>query len=228
MILINYFSITNHKIGIGGRDQFHDHSLLQLQNNRTSKYNLVVGLFSANSWGTDPSGEACVGCGPQEEFYGCSDIRIVDDVINGTAGTTKTEKHVTTTEAQTTTGHVTEAATSTNHVTETSTSANLVTDAVTTENAVFSGTTKSTANSRMFEAVGIWKTSSTMDDWCNTNCAAPYYNCPKGYCRRVGEKEGPLCKAIGAWSGQHAMDTWCQTNCALNNCPLSHCACSEE
>ena len=30
-----------------------------------------------NSWGLDPdSGDRCLGCGPQEEFYGCSDIAI--------------------------------------------------------------------------------------------------------------------------------------------------------
>ncbi|CAD5120221.1 DgyrCDS8793 [Dimorphilus gyrociliatus] len=30
-----------------------------------------------NSWGQDPgSGSGCVGCGPQEQFYGCSDVAI--------------------------------------------------------------------------------------------------------------------------------------------------------
>lgn len=32
---------------------------------------------AGNSWGTDPeTGEGCVGCGPQEQFYGCADISI--------------------------------------------------------------------------------------------------------------------------------------------------------
>ncbi|XP_023933176.1 uncharacterized protein LOC106162929, partial [Lingula anatina] len=31
---------------------------------------------TGNSWGTDPDGTSCVGCGPQEEFYGCADIAI--------------------------------------------------------------------------------------------------------------------------------------------------------
>ncbi|KAL8595513.1 hypothetical protein ACOMHN_000722 [Nucella lapillus] len=30
----------------------------------------------ANSWGTDPDGTSCVGCGPQEQFYACADIVI--------------------------------------------------------------------------------------------------------------------------------------------------------
>ena len=33
--------------------------------------------ITGNRWGTDPdTGEECVGCGPQEQFYGCSDIAI--------------------------------------------------------------------------------------------------------------------------------------------------------
>ncbi|ESO86390.1 hypothetical protein LOTGIDRAFT_195131, partial [Lottia gigantea] len=31
---------------------------------------------SGNSWGTDPDGTSCIGCGPQEEYYACSDISI--------------------------------------------------------------------------------------------------------------------------------------------------------
>ncbi|KAK3581748.1 hypothetical protein CHS0354_035079 [Potamilus streckersoni] len=31
---------------------------------------------TGNSWGTDPDGKSCIGCGPQEQFYGCSDIAI--------------------------------------------------------------------------------------------------------------------------------------------------------
>ncbi|XP_067686943.1 uncharacterized protein [Haliotis asinina] len=32
---------------------------------------------TGNSWGIDPDGRQCTGCGPQEEFYGCSDIAIL-------------------------------------------------------------------------------------------------------------------------------------------------------
>ncbi|KAI0209664.1 hypothetical protein LSAT2_005674, partial [Lamellibrachia satsuma] len=32
---------------------------------------------AGNSWGVDAeTGEGCVGCGPQEEFYACADVRI--------------------------------------------------------------------------------------------------------------------------------------------------------
>ena len=32
--------------------------------------------FSGNSWGTDNNGKGCIGCGPQEQFYGCADVSI--------------------------------------------------------------------------------------------------------------------------------------------------------
>ncbi|GFO22514.1 hypothetical protein PoB_004901900 [Plakobranchus ocellatus] len=33
--------------------------------------------ITGNSWGRDPrTGEGCLGCGPQEQFYGCADINI--------------------------------------------------------------------------------------------------------------------------------------------------------
>ena len=39
---------------------------------------------TGNSWGVDPDGRGCVGCGPQEQFYGCADIAIGhDDVAMG-------------------------------------------------------------------------------------------------------------------------------------------------
>ncbi|KAI0216416.1 hypothetical protein LSAT2_031562 [Lamellibrachia satsuma] len=33
-------------------------------------------LVRSNNWGTDKGGRSCVGCGPQEEFYGCADVAI--------------------------------------------------------------------------------------------------------------------------------------------------------
>lgn len=41
---------------------------------------------SGNSWGTDAeTGQSCIGCGPQEQFYGCADIAI-GDVENSVTG----------------------------------------------------------------------------------------------------------------------------------------------
>ena len=34
---------------------------------------------TGNSWGTDPDGTSCIGCGDQEHFRACADIRINGD-----------------------------------------------------------------------------------------------------------------------------------------------------
>ena len=53
----------------------------------SSSFTLLQWKYNAgNSWGVDPdSGEGCVGCGPQEQFYGCSDVAIgySDTVVTG-------------------------------------------------------------------------------------------------------------------------------------------------
>ncbi|OWF44011.1 Zonadhesin [Mizuhopecten yessoensis] len=68
----------------------------------------------ANSWGTDPDGRSGIGNGPQEEFYGCSDVAIegrsgaavVGPVVTSNSypkPTTTTPKPTTTTPKPTTT-----------------------------------------------------------------------------------------------------------------------------
>ena len=38
-------------------------------------------LALGNTWGVDPDGTECVGCGPQGNFYGCADISITEDGV---------------------------------------------------------------------------------------------------------------------------------------------------
>ena len=42
-------------------------------------YYFPIQMFAGNSWGENPDGTGCVGCGPQEQFYGCADITIIGD-----------------------------------------------------------------------------------------------------------------------------------------------------
>ncbi|CAH1788820.1 unnamed protein product [Owenia fusiformis] len=51
--------------------------LVQLPRNlRCSQCVLQWKYHSGNSWGQDADGTECIGCGGQEEFYGCSDVAI--------------------------------------------------------------------------------------------------------------------------------------------------------
>ena len=65
-------------------------------------YNSIYSFIAGNSWGVDPdTGEQGVGLGPQEQFYGCADVRI-------TGGSGSTAPHqATTTHPATGTQHVT-------------------------------------------------------------------------------------------------------------------------
>ena len=43
----------------------------------TIRQQCMCSVPSGNSWGVDAeTGEGCVGCGPQEEFYACADVKI--------------------------------------------------------------------------------------------------------------------------------------------------------
>ena len=67
----------------------HTHKKKQQTNKQTKKIQSgkkIIQLHSSsgNNWGTCKNGTSGIGCGPQEEFYNCADIAILD---NGTPGT---------------------------------------------------------------------------------------------------------------------------------------------
>lgn len=55
----------------------------------------VLLVLSGNSWGTFPNGTSCVGCGNQEEFYGCADVQIIAESDATTSTTSTTTSSVT-------------------------------------------------------------------------------------------------------------------------------------
>ncbi|CAL1533614.1 unnamed protein product [Lymnaea stagnalis] len=58
---------------------------LQLPDDIKCRACLLQWKYNAgNSWGVDPDGTSCIGCGNQEQFYGCADVAIGhDDVVLG-------------------------------------------------------------------------------------------------------------------------------------------------
>ena len=57
----------------------------------SSSFSLKWTYVCGNNWGYCEDGTQAVGCGPQEWFRACSDIRITGDAIdNGGAGYTST------------------------------------------------------------------------------------------------------------------------------------------
>ncbi|WAR03583.1 hypothetical protein MAR_010141 [Mya arenaria] len=124
---------------------------------------------AANSWGVGSNGEACVGCGEQEEFYGCADVAIEADGAplppvtqvppQTTAAPPKTTRPTTTRTTPTTT---TPRPTMTN---------------------VQKETTRFFIGARVdgdCYAINLWKGDPTLDQWCVENCAqgrCPAYGC---------------------------------------------------
>jgi len=96
-----------------------------------------------NNWGVDPvTKKACVGCGPQETFWGCSDISIS---AGGGTGSSTTSAH------------------------QPSSPSTAISSAGTMTTAQET-TTKSGGSSKC-RAIGPWKGQANMDKWCVNNCA---------------------------------------------------------
>jgi len=178
---------------------------------------------AGNSWGTCPNtGESCIGCGPQETFRGCSDIRIIS---GGGANPTTSEG--------TPTPEVT--------VPEVTTTEGTKTDAPTEATTANQGTTAPSGNPTTEQpagnchAVPPYANQPGMDQWCVDNCALNY--CPETHCSCLEPSQNPEtttetapqeggCHAVAPYAGQPGMVQWCVDNCALNYCPETHCSSS--
>ncbi|XP_046551505.1 mucin-5AC-like [Haliotis rubra] len=146
---------------------------------------------TGNSWGCEGP-TCCVGCGPQEQFYGCADVAISADDKDQTTSPPSTSK---TSPCQETTKPVVEQTTSESRnitkpstdTTTTSTSATTVTSSPssaatsdTTTSITDSTTDKSDENSDDCKATGVWEGNPKITVWCLGNCARGY--CPEDYC----------------------------------------------
>ena len=51
----------------------------------------LIFTIIGNSWGTDPDGTSCVGCGNQETFRACADVRIIGNYDDGANANTEND-----------------------------------------------------------------------------------------------------------------------------------------
>lgn len=127
---------------------------------------------TGNSWGNCGNGTGSLGCGPQEEFYGCADVSVLDNgpPVTGTTSTgTSTLATTATTAASTTT-------TAAPVTTTTSTTTTTTSTTTTTTSTTPSGGTICTA-------VPPYNTIPSMNQWCQVNCHWVPPNCPPSHCR---------------------------------------------
>ncbi|XP_050408925.1 uncharacterized protein LOC126823898 [Patella vulgata] len=157
---------------------------------------------AGNSWGTDPNGKSCVGCGPQEEFYACADIAISPGSMvteSPTASTTVSTEIMTTTQAHKTSSF-----------------------------APVQPPQGSPSNTNC-HAIGAFANDQAYNNWCVANCAlgtCPDYLCS---CDDGSDDEDvphvPECNSYGIFKS-NSMDEWCKTQCQVGFCPDTHCTCA--
>ncbi|KAK7476987.1 hypothetical protein BaRGS_00031763, partial [Batillaria attramentaria] len=167
-----------------------------------------------NNWGFDrDTGRSCLGCGDQEEFYGCSDI-----AISGSSAPNTSYPTITTSPAHPSTGPLPG-----------------------TCRAVgpWQGNTDL---DRYCEAIGPWQGVPDLDSYCRSvcpgsGCPLQYCSCPKpATCSNPATAPPPTstttttpipgtCRAINAWRGSPELDLYCQSICPGPGCPGQYCAC---
>lgn len=193
---------------------------------------------TGNSWGTDDDGRSCVGCGPQEEFYGCADVAIFPlPATSNTqaAGPTRRTPPPAGKTTQAPSDQPTTSSPPPNEERSTTQPPRRVPEVVTaapTEPRVPENVTASTTEPRVTTpnaegcvAADGYEDNKNMERWCQVNC--PLGNCPPFLCRC-----GPhaptrkVCKTttVGPWKNAN-LDKWCARNCAAGFCPATHCMC---
>ncbi|XP_060078313.1 uncharacterized protein LOC132557801 [Ylistrum balloti] len=198
----------------------------------TMKYKLPAGLTCTqcvlqwkwhvgNSWGTDPDGRSGIGYGPQEEFYGCSDVAIqtrsdsssaLKPVVTSVQPTTP--KPTTTTPKPTTT---TPKPTTTTTPKPTTTTPKPTT---TTPKPTTTTTPKPTTTTPK-------PTTTTIPKPTSTKHAAETTTTEKTISKGEAIAQSSKC-TVGVslvYSSVPGMLHWCRVNCAAGYCPKSHCTC---
>ncbi|KAL5009885.1 hypothetical protein ScPMuIL_012190 [Solemya velum] len=192
---------------------------------------------TGNSWGCGSS--CCVGCGPQEEFYGCADIAILPDCGNipqgidvvgsdtahnnsnpvmpgGDTWSSETDTPQTTTKIgpempQTTLKIKPEMSQTTQKIEPEKPT-----------------TAKMNEDTQGCRAIGVFAKIGGMDRWCATNCGSAQSSCPASMCscqpRVVTTVANTGCKSR---EGSSDMNHWCQTVCSHESkfCPPKLCIC---
>ncbi|XP_062606136.1 uncharacterized protein LOC134267943 [Saccostrea cucullata] len=180
---------------------------------------------TGNSWGVDPTGKGCIGCGSQEEFYGCSDIAIesksgnpVNAATSAKTTTTKRPTTTTTTKQPTTTTTTKQPTTTTKSTTTptTTTKTTTTTKATTTKPTTTTTSTTTTTTQKPKATTTKPTPPSSTTAASNGSGARPV---PGGMSRK--KKCGPTT----VWKKTPGMQQWCETNCRMGYCPASHCVC---
>jgi len=153
--LLQFAGSGETRVNVGAGEKIFKYKLKLPQGVTCSQCILQWYYKTGNSWGIDfVTKKGCEGCGPQETFWGCSDIAISAGGGGGGDSTTFAPPTAVTSDETTTTATTTTTTTTTTKSGEPSPS--------------------------KCRAVGVWKGDAGMDKWCVINCARGM--CPSSDC----------------------------------------------
>ncbi|XP_052703443.1 uncharacterized protein LOC128179830 [Crassostrea angulata] len=185
---------------------------------------------TGNSWGVDPSGRGCLGCGPQEEFYGCSDIAVEGKSKINLSTTKATTKPTTTTKATAKTSTTTTTTPSTTSSTTTTTASTSTTVETTTNPTTATITKPSTTTTQTTTPTTTIPTTTQKPK--QTTKSTPRFSSTTGSSNGSGNRlvsnggsAKKKCSPTDVWKKTPGMTQWCVTNCRMGYCPASHCVC---
>ncbi|XP_059160368.1 uncharacterized protein LOC131943958 isoform X2 [Physella acuta] len=181
---------------------------------------------TGNNWGVDPDGRTCIGCGPQEEFYGCSDISILPSVGTRAVSANQGWNPLATPGVNTYQSlnpsppsarpQPSYPSPPPSYQGQPQTYPNPSSLAETTRN-----TTANDSVRQKWVCLGV-PGKLEYNYWCQVYCMWGY--CPATYCRCIPRTKS--CVGVGHFSKVPGSTDWCISNCHSGLCPADYCSCS--
>lgn len=188
---------------------------------------------AGNGWGVDPvTGQGCVGCGQQEEYYGCADVAIEGDgplipakpVPAVTILTQTLLQRVQSTTPREFLGVRTPCKGINNWAGDPQMD-QWCTDSCSKGNCPSYGCDCTGANTVIHQAETTTTTTTTTmtTPRPTTTSPATKTTTPMHHQELTTKMQ---CKAINLWAGNEYLDRWCDDACAHGNCPPDSCQCT--
>ncbi|XP_048749525.2 uncharacterized protein LOC125661528 [Ostrea edulis] len=155
---------------------------------------------TGNNFGYASDGHSCIGCGPQEEFYGCADVAIISRTTPISSSHSDTPRPVVITRPPPIVTRPPPIVTRPPPI-------------------VTRPPMKTTTLSKISAGFPI-----NIFPGVPTNAASTTTTTKT--VMTTSDRPASGCRAINLWVGNPVLDQWCISNCARGNCPPSACACS--
>ncbi|KAL4216329.1 hypothetical protein ACF0H5_024056 [Mactra antiquata] len=197
--------------------------ILQLPANINCQYCVLQWKYNTgNSHGCFPNGTCCIGCGPQENFVNCADIRINASSSTTTTQSSSSSSQSATMSALTSSTTVTSSTSSSTSSSTTTSTASQTTTTSTTEAPSSTSTTTVTSSTSPTTTSSTTTTTTTEAPTTTTTQGS------SGYSAYVQCSDNLFCGVSTIHANTSGMQAWCCNNCGHNPpyCPASHCLCS--